>query len=112
MRAMLERRGHEVVIAEDGEAAISELCRGRFDLVLMDMQMPHVDGLTATRRIRSLAGPEANVPIVAMTANARMEDRDACLQAGMNAFLTKPVDSESLDAAIAETLRERGGSTS
>ncbi|MBS0436182.1 MAG: response regulator [Proteobacteria bacterium] len=107
MRAMLERRGHEVVIAEDGQAAVSEVRLGYFDLVLMDMQMPSVDGLTATRQIRALDGPKAHVPIVAMTANARAEDRDACLQAGMNAFLTKPVDAEALDAMIAGTLRER-----
>ena len=107
IRAMLERRGHVVVIAEDGDAAVSEVRKGHFDLVLMDMQMPRMDGVAATRHIRAMASAESSVPIVAMTANAREEDRRICLDAGMDAFLTKPIDPDALDAIIATTLRAR-----
>jgi PAS domain S-box-containing protein len=99
---MLHKLGHEVVVAGDGRQALELVLGGDFDLVLMDMQMPEMDGVEATRRIRD-AG--RMLPIVAMTANAMDADRDRCIEAGMNGFLAKPVRAPSLDAAIRSILR-------
>jgi PAS domain S-box-containing protein len=99
---MLHKLGHEVVVAGDGRQALELVLGGDFDLVLMDMQMPEMDGVEATRRIRD-AGRV--LPIVAMTANAMDADRDRCIEAGMNGFLAKPVRAPSLDAAIRSILR-------
>jgi signal transduction histidine kinase/DNA-binding NarL/FixJ family response regulator len=88
--AMLEQVGATVSVVDDGQAALDLLHRERFDCVLMDVQMPRMDGLEATRRIR--ADPTlVRVPVVAMTANAWNEDRQACLDAGMDDFVSKPV---------------------
>jgi two-component system sensor histidine kinase/response regulator len=102
-RRMLEKLGCEVVIASNGAAAVEAVANNGYDIVFMDMQMPEVDGLEATRRIRRLPDMGADkLPIVAMTANAMAEDRTACLQAGMNAFLTKPLEQRSLRATLLE----------
>jgi CheY-like chemotaxis protein len=93
---MLEKLGAAVDLARDGREAVALAAANRYDLVFMDMQMPEMDGLEATRRIRAADGPEARLPIVAMTANAMAEDRDRCLGAGMNDFLTKPIDREAV----------------
>ena len=96
IRLLLEKMGNTVVVAGDGAQAV-ELCRHEpFDLILMDMQMPVMDGLEATRRLRQLAHPNARVPIVALTANALDEDRQRCLEAGMSGFLTKPIVRQTL----------------
>jgi CheY-like chemotaxis protein len=79
---------------------VDALQRRSFDLVLMDVHMPGMDGLEATRAIRALAGPNSRTPIIAMTASVMPEDRNSCLQAGMNDFVSKPVDL----AALAEVL--------
>jgi PAS domain S-box-containing protein len=101
--AMLEEVGLQVVVAENGAEALQKLPDGRFDLVLMDMQMPVMDGLEATRCIR--AQPQyQNLPILAMTANAFAEDRQACLDAGMNDFVTKPVDPGALYSTVLRWL--------
>jgi hypothetical protein len=103
---MLERAGHRVRVADDGEAALAALADERFDLILMDMQMPGMGGLEATRLIRSIEKPDASpLPIIALTANAYAEDRERCLAAGMNGFVTKPIRREELFAAIAEAMR-------
>jgi PAS domain S-box-containing protein len=102
-RMLLEELGLRVDAAEDGEAALALAARGGYDLILMDMQMPKMDGLEATRRLRLLAEGAA-VPVVAMTANAFEADRRACLAAGMNDFLSKPVDPEMLKAALTRWL--------
>jgi PAS domain S-box-containing protein len=100
---ILERAGHRVTLAENGQAALDALAAQRFDLVLMDMQMPGMGGLEATRHIRAGAIPDArDLPIVALTANAYPEDRERCLAAGMNGFVTKPLKKDELFAAIAE----------
>lgn len=82
---------------------------GRFDAVLMDMRMPVMDGLAATREIRKLDRADARtVPIIALTANAFEEDVQQCLQAGMNAHLSKPVDIDQLKATLGRLIAEKG----
>ncbi len=103
---LLGRAGHRITVAEDGAAAVQALAQDAFDLILMDLQMPGLSGLEATRQIR--AGESGNgssrVPIVALTANAFAEDRAACLDAGMDGFVSKPIRREELFAAIAAAL--------
>lgn len=99
-RAMLERDGHQVVCAHDGQQAVSKAQEDSFDVILMDLRMPQLDGLGATRAIRALDEACARVPIIAMTANAAEADRQACREAGMNDFLAKPVSAEALRAAL------------
>ena len=94
---ILSRRGHRVTVAENGREALDRLSEATFDIVLMDVQMPEMNGLDATRAIR--AGEHAtgrHVPIVAMTAHAMAGDRERCLAAGMDEYLTKPIRAEAL----------------
>ncbi|MCK4412517.1 MAG: response regulator [Candidatus Eisenbacteria sp.] len=105
---LLEKRGHRVVVASNGKQAIEELERRPFDLVLMDVQMPEMDGLEATREIREReAGKGKHTPIVAMTAHAMRGDRERCLKAGMDEYLPKPIQSEDLFRMI-ERIVVRG----
>ncbi len=102
-RDLLQRFGASVDVARNGREAV-EMVKGTFyDVVLMDVQMPVMDGLTATRCIRALPGG-ADLPIVALTAHALAEDRDRCLEAGMNDYLTKPIDSGRLLAALGQWI--------
>ncbi len=103
---MLENAGYLTSTADDGASALEILSRAPFDLVLMDWQMPDMDGLEVTRRLRSGAVGRIGkvVPIVALTANAFAEDRAACLAAGMNDFLTKPVLTAALHATVARWI--------
>jgi signal transduction histidine kinase/CheY-like chemotaxis protein len=100
--ALLEKRGHEVVVAENGHAAVSLLDGQPFDLVLMDIEMPEMDGLEATAVIRERERQRGSrhLPILAMTAHARAEDRARCLEAGMDAYLSKPLQVETLYEAV------------
>ena len=85
----------------DGRAAVDAFAAGRFDLLLMDVQMPGMDGLEATAAIRTIErGSGARVPIVALTAHALAEDRERCLAAGMDAFLTKPLRAPQLNVLL------------
>ncbi|HVR96082.1 MAG TPA: response regulator, partial [Thermoanaerobaculia bacterium] len=100
----LKAFGYEVVAVGDGLEALAALDAGEFDLVLMDCQMPNLDGYEATRRIRRLQGPKASIPIIALTAHALREDLDRCLAAGMNDTLTKPFQGEALRRKIERWL--------
>jgi signal transduction histidine kinase/DNA-binding response OmpR family regulator len=110
-RSLLQRLGHRAVVVEDGALALeqwqSALAVGRpFDLVFMDVQMPTLDGIAATRQIRAAeaAGGGARTPIVALTANTASEDRDACVAAGMDGFVTKPLDRDRIAACLRQVL--------
>ncbi len=92
---VLEEAGYSVECVVNGEEALAAVQKRAFDLVLMDVQMPKMDGLQATRAIRALSGPESKTPILAMTANAMRSDREACLAAGMDDFVSKPIDAEA-----------------
>ncbi len=104
---LLERLGHQAEVAGDGREAVRLVRANSYDLVLMDMQMPEVDGLEATRQIRALPPPKGRLPIIAMTANALPGDRAACLAAGMDDYVAKPIGRQ----ALAELLQrwEGGG---
>ncbi len=111
-RALLTRLGHKATVVPDGEAAFTAWQRGRaerarYDLVLMDLHMPGSDGMAATRRIRAAEGEGEHIPIFALTADVMSEDRDSCLAAGMDGFLTKPLDRERLAEVIAALGRVR-----
>ena len=102
--ALLRLAGHEVVCAEDGLAAIEASASNDFDAVLMDVRMPGMDGLEATRRIRSMPGPRGAVPIIAMTAQAFSDQIDQCMAAGMTGHVAKPFQHASLLAAITKAV--------
>jgi CheY-like chemotaxis protein len=110
---LLARRGYRADLVCNGKEAAEAVQKKHYDLVLMDMQMPQMDGVTATRTIRGLRGPKSEVPIIALTANALVGQREICLAAGMNGFLTKPIQPDALYEAIlrwgtAETNRTDG----
>ena len=99
--AILKKAGHKVEVAVNGVEAVAAVQAQPFDAVLMDIQMPEMDGLEAARRIRGLDDPEqANIYIIAMTANALMGDREKCISAGMNDYLPKPIDQKKLLSAL------------
>ena len=104
-KIILRKLGCLVQVANNGEEAVAEVQRQRYDLVLMDCQMPVMDGYEATRMIRLLPNAEAEIPVIAMTANAMEGDRERCLQAGMDDYLTKPIQPQALVVA----LRRWGG---
>jgi CheY-like chemotaxis protein len=105
---LLQRMGYDPTVAGDGHAAIAALDRDDFDVVLMDVQMPELDGLDATRQIRA-RWPDRPLRIVAMTANAMAEDRDACLAAGMDDYVSKPIRVDELVAALERAAGRSGG---
>ena len=96
---LLEKRGHLVVLAESGTEALKAWQRQSFDLILMDLQMPEMDGFEATAKIRDQEKP-GHIPIIAMTAHALVGDRERCLAAGMDDYVSKPMNSTDLFAAI------------
>jgi CheY-like chemotaxis protein len=97
---LLQKWGHTVVLAKNGQEAIDLFPTRQWDVVLMDMQMPVMGGLEATRRIRAAEAGNARTPIIAMTANAMESDREACLQAGMDDHLAKPFNATKLQAML------------
>ncbi len=101
-RRLLEKRGHQVVVAANGREALEAIEAHIFDLVLMDVQMPEVDGLEATATLRAReAGQDTHLPIIALTAHAMKGDRERCLAAGMDAYLSKPIRPQELDDLLA-----------
>jgi len=100
----LGKRGHQVEVAADGFAAVELARRGTFDVILMDLQMPGMDGISATAAIRSqAAGPTA--PIIALTAHSMVGDRERCLAAGMEGYLSKPLDLRELVETVESAAR-------
>jgi two-component system sensor histidine kinase/response regulator len=98
---LLEKRGHRVVLAANGREALAALEKGNYDLLLMDIQMPEMNGMEATARIREkekLTG--RHQPIVALTAHAMKGDQELCLAAGMDGYLAKPIRAEELDQIL------------
>jgi len=105
IRIMLEAAGHQVEVVDDGLQAVHAVRSRPYDVVLMDISMPELDGVQATRRIRELEGPERRIPIIALTANAMKGDREKFLAAGMTDYLSKPIHIKSLIRALE---RQRG----
>jgi CheY-like chemotaxis protein len=107
---LLEREGHTVTLAGNGKQAVDLYQSSAFDIVLMDVQMPEMDGLDATRAIRQIEMDRngIHIPIIAMTANAMAGDREMCMQAGMDGYVAKPVKKDALFAEIGRVLTKRG----
>ena len=104
-KAMMERLGYGVDVVGDGGDAVEAVRRGDYGLVLMDIQLPSMDGISATNEIRQLADPlKARTPIIALTANAMKGDEEEYLAAGMNGYLTKPIDNRQLEAILSHWL--------
>lgn len=100
----LQKLGHRADVVSTGREAVDAVARERYDLMLMDCDMPDMDGLAATRAIRQAEGPATRIPIVAMTASALSEDRARCLAAGMDDYVTKPMRKETLHDLLARWL--------
>ncbi len=101
---LLENLDYRVEVVPDGRAAVAAWQRGKFDLILMDCQMPQMDGYEATREIRRLEGGACRIPIVALTAHAMRGDEEKCRAAGMDEYLSKPIDRVKLDACLQSLL--------
>ena len=101
VRTMLQKMGHTVEVADNGRFAVKAVAAGEFDAVLMDMQMPEMNGDEATRVIRAMPPPKNQIPILALTADAMVEQRDRYLAAGVNDLVSKPIDWDVLSAALA-----------
>jgi len=104
MALMLKRMGYESTFCDNGQAALEAMVQTSYDLVLMDIHMPVMDGLTATRAIRALPGPKSKTPVIALTADVLREAREQAWAAGVNAFIAKPVRQQELESAIANVL--------
>ncbi|WP_439577394.1 ATP-binding protein [Elioraea sp.] len=107
--AILRRAGFAVDVAADGEEAVERAAAQRYDLILMDVQMPKLDGFGATAAIRALPPPAGAVPIIALTASVLPEDRDRCIDAGMTGYVSKPIDLIALLGAVDQALAGRRG---
>ncbi len=105
-RTLLERAGHSVIVAENGAEVIKAISDNAFDLILMDMNMPTMDGLEATTKIRQLRGPVSMTPIIALTANHDLSHRQKCIEAGMDDFMTKPFSQDEIEEMV---RKWRGG---
>jgi len=101
---LLERHGAQVDVAENGKEAVDKATRRAYDLVLMDVQMPEMDGYAAAQAIRKLEGGTRHTPIIAMTAHAMSGDRERCLQSGMDDYLSKPVNADDVKEALERWL--------
>ncbi|MEM1381224.1 MAG: response regulator, partial [Pseudomonadota bacterium] len=108
IQTILKGKVETLTIVENGQEAVDAVNAGDFDVVLMDKQMPVMDGVEATRRIRALSGPKASIPIVAVTADAFAAAREELLEAGADDYLAKPIKPEDLKRAIAQNMRKNG----
>jgi PAS domain S-box-containing protein len=108
VRAILAAAGHRVDIAVNGAAAVEAVRNGDFDIVLMDVQMPVLDGAQATQRIRALPAPKCAIPVIALTAHAMVGAKEQYLAAGMDDYLTKPIDPEALLSRLADLSARLG----
>jgi len=106
---MLQKLGCRVEVVANGLEAVEEIRHGPYDLILMDCQMPEMDGFAATETIRRDEGPDQHVPIIAMTAGAMPGDRERCIAAGMDGYLPKPVTPDRLADTIARWLPAASG---
>jgi CheY-like chemotaxis protein len=106
---MLSQAGALVEIAENGRIAVERHRAFPYDMILMDCQMPELDGYEATASIRSFPGSSSLVPIIGVTANAFAEDRDRCIRAGMNGYLAKPLSRQTLLAAMSQFMPAGSG---
>jgi signal transduction histidine kinase/ligand-binding sensor domain-containing protein/ActR/RegA family two-component response regulator len=97
---LLEKRGHQVIVASSGKEALARLEQESFDAILMDVQMPDMDGLETTARIRALQPPGVRTPIIALTAHSMKGDRERCLAAGMDNYVSKPINADELIVAV------------
>jgi two-component system sensor histidine kinase/response regulator len=110
--AMLKRMGLKAIIARNGEEAIACWRETHPDLILMDVQMPELDGLDATRRIRGIElASGTHIPIIAMTAHAMRGDRERCLEAGMDDYISKPISGAALEQTIARFVEREARAT-
>ena len=110
---ILEKRGHTVVVVSNGRLAVEALDHDRFDLILMDVEMPELDGLEATAAIRICERAQGvRVPIIALTAYAMSGDKEQCLAAGMDGYLSKPLRAQELIGAIEALTADRPAPTS
>lgn len=105
-RTLLEADGCHVDVVEDGALAVEAMKNQSYDMIFMDMRMPNMDGLESTRKIRALPNVPKSLPIVALTANAFDDDRNACFDSGMNDFMTKPVSAEELSEMVNQWARK------
>ena len=105
---LLERHGYHVTLADDGQKAVDAMAEGDFEAILMDMQMPVMDGIEATAAIRRLEASRGTTrtPIIAMTANAMQGDRERCIEAGMDDYITKPIRADQLFSTLASWLQK------
>lgn len=101
---ILELMDLEVEIAENGKEAIDKHLEKHYDLILMDIQMPELDGFEATKKIRKIEGDSGHTTIIALTANALAGDREKCLQAGMDDYLSKPIEAKKLEEILLKYL--------
>jgi len=106
---LLEKKGHEVTTAENGQEAVDLFLKGSFDVILMDLEMPIISGIEAARQIRakekaSSIDTPAYTPIIAMTAHDEETERTACLVVGMDGFISKPIDIKTLNQTIQEII--------
>lgn len=109
---LLESAKHRVDIAENGEEAVAAVLKDDYDVVLMDVQMPVLDGVQATQKIRALPPPKGTIPIIALTAHAMAGAREEYLSAGMNDYLSKPLEPDALFAALGKVSAKNAGAQS
>ena len=104
---MLQKMGHRVMVVENGRLALAAFMKNQFDVILMDIQMPEMDGFEATAAIREREKSQvgSHVPIIAMTAHAMAGDRERCLEAGMDGYVSKPINVQELTEALENLTR-------